>query len=99
MGGASHAAMGTGADPSQTEIVSQITLDRAIPQDRKISVIQLDVECFEKQALSGAMQLIRRCKPLLILETIPEKDWFAEHIQSLGYTFRTKIADNSVFSM
>ena len=97
MGGGSHVA--ENPDPSgPTERVRQILLDDAIPAQRNVTVLQLDVENFEKQALSGALALLARCKPLLILETVPQSDWFAEHIGSLGYAFQSEVSRNSVFS-
>ena len=42
--------------------------------------MQLDVEGHEQQALLGAMLTIARCRPLLILETLPAEDWIEEHL-------------------
>ena len=38
----------------------------------RVSLIQLDIEGFEEFAILGAAKTITRCKPRLILETVPE---------------------------
>lgn len=48
--------------------VNVVTLDALIPGDRMISVLHLDIEGHEAAAVLGAKDLIRRCKPLLVLE-------------------------------
>jgi hypothetical protein len=55
-----------------------------------VSILQLDVEGHEKEALAGALKTIRRCLPIIILETLPESillrsAWFAENVLGLGY--------------
>ncbi|ELR96285.1 FkbM family methyltransferase [Gloeocapsa sp. PCC 73106] len=75
-----------------------VTLDEILPEDRQVSVIQLDVEGYEKQALAGAMKTIQRCLPIIILETVPEDSWMSENILSLGYSFNGKVLGiNKVF--
>jgi FkbM family methyltransferase len=65
--------------------VDIVTVDEIIPPDRTVSIIQLDVEGFEKQALTGALMTIHRCKPIIVLEQLPEESWFSKNIISLGY--------------
>lgn len=84
-------------DGSGTERVTQIALDGLIPHDRHVSIIQLDVEGYEEKALRGSEQLVRRDRPVLILETVPASDWFNELLKDCGYTFKQTVADNSVF--
>lgn len=62
------------------EIVPVVTIDEAVPADRHVGVLQLDVEGHERQALLGAMRTIERCRPLLIVETLPPRDWMEEHL-------------------
>lgn len=67
-----------------------VTIDETIPQDRNVSIIQLDVEGYEKQALSGGLQTIRRCLPIIVVEvlkksTLLESNWFSDNILALGY--------------
>ncbi len=76
------------------------SLDSCIPADRNISIIQLDVEGYEEQALKGAIATIKRCKPILILEDetdSTEDDWFQDNIKSLGYSKMGEIHRNKLF--
>lgn len=75
-------------------------LDDCIPDDRNISIIQLDVEGYEEEALKGAMGIIGRCKPILILEDendSTEKDWFKNNVLVMGYSQIDEIHNNKVF--
>lgn len=67
-------------DGRRHETVPLVTVDEAIPSDRHIGVLELDVEGHEQQALAGAMRTIERCHPLLILEDLPAEDWLQEHL-------------------
>ena len=86
LGGASHILTGKRASPQGTERVRVVALDRHIPAGRRLALIHLDVEGHELIALQGAIELIRRDKPVLILETVPDDPWFTAEILSLGYT-------------
>ncbi len=82
-----------------TEEVRILTIDEAIPSDRNISIIQLDVEGFEKQALMGALKTIKRCRPILILEDdhgLTKSEWFRDHILSLNYELGTNLHYNKI---
>ena len=90
MGGASKIIDAEGEGTNNLEEVSIVAIDEEVPGDRNVSILQLDVEGFEMQALSGALQTIRRCTPILILENLDDSDlfeseWFAKNILSLGY--------------
>jgi len=74
-------------------------IDEIIPETRSISIIQLDVEGYEKEALSGGLNTIRRCRPILILEDsnkIIDSDWFVENILKLGYEIEGRIHRNTL---
>ena len=73
-----------------------MSLDKIIPIDRNVSIIHLDVELFEHQVLIGAVETIKRCKPILILETLPPKKWLSDNILSLGYVPSGKVNRNFV---
>lgn len=83
---------------SRTEDVQIVALDEMIPSNRKISIIQLDVEGYEKQVLLGALKTIRRCMPIIILEFLPDDKWLAENILSLGYRVAKQINLNTVLT-
>lgn len=104
MGGASRIVT-TGWDESiEVERVQILTIDEWISPDRDITILQLDVEGHEREALVGAMETIRRCRPVLILETCVDggdllsSDWFARHIVGLGYRKVRDVHENSVFA-
>lgn len=67
------------------QMVDVVPFDDVFPNDRHISVVHLDIEGYEPFALRGALRTIRRCNPILILETVPNGSWFDDNILSLGY--------------
>jgi len=84
------------------DAVQVVSIDDTVPSDRDIGILQLDVEGYEKKALTGALATIRRCMPILILEVWPEStfttsNWFSENILSLGYEKHADIHGNTVF--
>jgi FkbM family methyltransferase len=78
-GGGSRLFSGS-ADGRLHETVPLLTVDEAVPADRHIGVLELDVEGHEQQALAGALRTIERCSPLLILEDLPAEGWLQEHL-------------------
>ena len=81
---------------------SIVAIDDEIPVDRNISILQLDVEGFEKQALTGALRTIQRCLPILILEDLEssdlfESEWFQKNVLSLGYNRSGNLHGNGLF--
>jgi len=102
MGGASRIVPIDGRDVAGTEPVRIVTIDESVEPDRAVSIIQLDVEGYEAEALAGALSTIRRCRPILILEVLPGStlfgsDWFARHVLSLGYQRECELNGNAVF--
>ncbi|WP_299392789.1 FkbM family methyltransferase [Pelagibius sp.] len=95
-GGSQLQNQGTALSADLTVEVGIVALDDVIPPDRGVSIIQLDVEGFEQEALSGAMKTLSRCKPILVLETLPEEAWLASNILSLGYRLDAEIHGNRV---
>jgi FkbM family methyltransferase len=95
LGGGSHLVEGpnegSGANARLIE-VQLISIDEVVPASRRVVVIHLDVEGHEHKALIGAVQTITRCRPLLILETLPDRDLLA----SLGYVVTGSVHGNSV---
>lgn len=100
LGGKSHllAEAGPEKDGDTTEQVKVVTVDEAVPADRLVTVLQLDVEGFETPALLGALETIGRCRPLLILETLPEESWLDQHLFPLGYRLAQRVDRNFVLS-
>lgn len=99
LGGASRLInKGDEVSAKTTEEVEILKLDDSLLSDRHVSIIQLDVEGFEQEALSGAMATIKRCKPIIILEELPESDWITKNILSLGYRLSGNLHINSVFT-
>ena len=84
---------------SQFVEVEIVSLDDVLPSDRQISIVQLDVEGFEKHALAGAIETIKRCKPILILEHLPEEDCLNENILNLGYRITRRVHKNTVLAV
>jgi hypothetical protein len=46
--------------------------------------------------LEGAMETIRRCKPIIIVETLPSEDWLSQNLFPLGYRLAEPVYYNSV---
>jgi FkbM family methyltransferase len=102
LGGASRVIGKESNKATQGTIVQIVTIDDTVGNDRNVSIIQLDVEGHEKEALLGALKTIKRCLPIIILEVLPNSTllgsvWFAENITGLGYRKISNLHDNVVF--
>jgi FkbM family methyltransferase len=98
LGGMSHIVRpGVELLSSRMGAVDVRRIDDVVPGDRCVSIVQLDVEGFETQALAGARETIRRCSPMLILESVPHERWLAQHLAPLGYRAERAVAGNTVF--
>lgn len=83
-----------------TNLVRVLKLDDFIPKERKISIIQLDVEGYEFQALMGGLNIIQRDKPILVLEDNNEAKnlpWFKENILGIGYEYLGRVHLNDIY--
>jgi FkbM family methyltransferase len=78
------------------EDVATVRLDDVLPEQADIGVLQLDVEGFEERALKGALDTITRCRPILILETVPEA-FMESSITPLGYRQAGSVCGNTIF--
>ena len=78
------------------EDVATVRLDDVLPEQADIGVLQLDVEGFEEPALKGALETITRCRPILILETVPEA-FMESSITPLGYRQAGLVCGNAIF--
>ncbi len=81
-------------EPGDVRIVR---IDDSVPADRPIGVIHLDVEGYEGEALAGALETIRRWRPLILLETIPRNSAAMRVVSALGYLGCEKVDENFVF--
>lgn len=99
LGGASQLIESDSYVEEQIVRVKILKIDDVIPADRNISIIQLDVEGFEQPALAGAIATIKRCKPVLILENLPNEDWLSANILQLGYKVMGKVHANTILSI
>ncbi|MBR8828573.1 MAG: FkbM family methyltransferase [Gomphosphaeria aponina SAG 52.96 = DSM 107014] len=97
LGGASHFTKKEIKD-EQAEKISCKKLDDLIPSDREVSIIQLDVEGHEAQALAGGINLIKRCLPIIILEQSPRK-WIEQNLSPLGYEEVGKVHINNIWQV
>ena len=97
LGGASHLVQDS-TSVGSVEEVDLVTVDRHVPPNRRVSVVQLDLEGHERRALEGALATLRRCRPLLVLETVPDLDWVASNLGALGYEPKGTVHGNAVFA-
>ncbi len=98
IGGGSH-IINSRDEPGPDEDVNPIdivTIDEVVPATANIGIIQLDTEGYEQFALLGGLNTIRRCRPIILLETIPST--FVEaHLLPLGYKQNGTVCDNAIF--
>jgi FkbM family methyltransferase len=97
LGGASRIVEGKSTSHETGLIkVKIVTVDEIVPEDRKVSIIQLDVEGFEEPAVRGALMTIHRCNPTLILETLPKESFLIDHLLTSGYRITGQVHGNTV---
>lgn len=96
LGGLSHFVEAEGPG---VEAVQAAMLDYAVPLNRKVSILQLDVEGHEKQALKGAWHIVHRWRPILILEYFGNLQWITRTFRGLGYTHLGKLHGNHVYAV
>jgi FkbM family methyltransferase len=98
LGGMSHVVEEDSPGTEQVVSVPSVAIDDAVPEDRFVAVIQLDVERHESEALSGAMATIARNLPLLVVETLPTP-FFEEKLAPLGYRLIGRVNDNTILGV
>ncbi len=88
------------ADPLMifdADLVAALPVDLVVPPDLPIHLIKVDVEGWEMKALRGAMGVIERWKPRIVVEFSPPAleacsgvsgEAFLEHFRALGYHFQ-----------
>ena len=70
-------------------------LDSIIPKDCKISLIHLDLEGFEFDALLGAKEIIERDKPIIVLEIDSRAVTYNSFMESINYFPKKQLIFNS----
>lgn len=79
--------------------VQMVALDDVyLKHERKVSLIHLDVEGYEWQALQGAQRIIEQYKPILVLEGNLESEWSIDDVLELGYDLVQTIDGNLIFT-
>jgi len=77
----------------ENEQIELIAADDVIGEERSIAAIHLDVEGYERQALEGALRLISRWRPPIIVESLPV-GLIEQRLGPLGYRVDARIDYN-----
>ncbi len=91
------------AQGENTIDVTVTTLDDLVPDNRKVSILQLDIEGFELQAILGARRMIANSKPIIILEAARPRiqrlylRTLRNHFPELNYRAAGVIERNAIF--
>jgi FkbM family methyltransferase len=99
IGGASHILPGDrNYESIQRDVisVSVVTIDEILPPVADVGIIQLDIEGYEKYALLGSVNTIRKDRPIIILEDVPQ-DVIDEFLIPIGYRRGDTINGNTIF--
>lgn len=94
LGGASRVVSDAG---DGVRAVASVMLDFAVPLERRVSILHLDVEGHEKAALRGAFHIVSRWRPILILEFFSDLRWLSRTFRGSGYRQVDKLNRNWVF--
>ncbi len=93
-----------GVEPFRMQYIELVTIDSMIPDEEKneVTIIHLDVENYEEEALKGAKETLLIGKPILILEvaigTKLDSDFYTDFIfGELGYKEIDNVHGNLVF--
>lgn len=98
LGGASYIVGSASNLADRVVEVPSLRLDDAVPADRPVSIVQLDVEGHEKPALRGARGLVERWRPILILERFEDGDFLDGLFPALRYRPAGRLHGNIVYS-
>lgn len=81
---------------TETEQIVLIAIDEVISADRHVAAIHLSVQRHEREALTGAMRTIERCRPLIVLASRPSAKWIAANLSPLGYRAQGSVDANTI---
>jgi FkbM family methyltransferase len=88
------------AKPDIEEITVELRrLDDVIPPNLTIHFIKIDVEGGEMDVLKGGIEILRRCKPLLLFEFGVGASDFYGHKPKEIFEFLTEQVDLSIFTL
>lgn len=75
-------------------------LDDVVPPEREVSIIQLDLEGYEPNALRGATRILRTHRPILVLEMQPRRaaSVLNEIVPELGYIAVGRLGNNAILT-
>lgn len=98
LGGASSlvASSPQGVRPGGVVDVRVVALDEALDPDDPVAVIHLDVEGHEQQVLQGALRIIDRWRPTLVLESLPDSGWLDRYLPD--YNAAGRVDRNTVLT-
>ena len=54
------------------ETVMGLRIDDVLPKDARVAFVKIDVEGFEFRAMTGAREMLGRCRPIVVSEFSPE---------------------------
>lgn len=92
-GGASFVVSDRRPPTNVTQRISLIPIDHLAIDD--LSMLQLDVEGFERHVLEGAVETIARNEPVIVLED--NRDNCEKLLRSLGYTRSGQVAGDHLY--
>ena len=95
IGGASHIVQEDSSESPEDQDIEVVTLDNTIGTHRSISIIHLDVEGYEEQALIGAIKIILKWRPILVLEVSRKKSDFQKRLVPEQYHWKWIRGDGS----
>lgn len=93
-----------GVEPFRMQYIELVTIDSMISDEEKneVTIIHLDIEGYEEEALKGAVEIMRASKPILIIEVVrnitPDTEFYKSFIfGELGYKEIDNVHGNLVF--
>lgn len=95
MGPRSEILFNVGLESDVGYVVKMYKLDSIIPKDCKISLIHLDIEGYEFEALKGAKEIIERDKPIIVLEIDSRAVTYNNFMLSINYVPHKQLIYNS----
>lgn len=96
LGGASFVLGHIAGPVGAAEQIEIVRIDSAVPRDRRVTVVHLDVERFETFAVKGALETIRQSHPILILESA--RPPLRAILIELGYALAGGKNDNKIYA-